>query len=146
MKKVYSLAVYSIISAVYFASCFSLPSISNEIYGQSSSSLSSSISLPSAVNDDNIVKQQADTFTDTKIPNQYIVVFKDNVKNPNYLINQLVKKIEKSTFKDLRILNIFQNSIKGSVVKINTQSELDKIKQDPNVKYVEQDQKIQSFA
>ena len=146
MKKVNSLAVYCIISVVYFASCFLLPSISSEIYGQSSSSLSSSISLPSAENDDNIVKQQVDTFNNPKIPNQYIVVFKDNVKNPNYLINQLVKKIEKSTFKDLDISNIFQNSIKASVIKINTQSELDKIKQDPNVKYVEQDQKIQSFA
>jgi len=91
-------------------------------------------------------KNQINTFDNSKIPNQYIVVFKDDVKNPNYLINQIVKRIETSTFKDLDILNIFQNSIKGSLIKINTQSELDKLRHDPNVKYVEQDQKIQSFV
>ena len=145
MKKVNSFVVNFIISAVYFASFFLLSSISSEIYAQSSST-TLSLSLPSAINDDNIIKQQVDTINNPKIPNQYIVVFKDDVQNPNYVINQLVKKIEKSTFRDLDILNIFQNSIKGSVIKINTQSELDKIKQDPNVMYVEQDQKIQSFA
>ena len=125
LKKVKNLVVYFIMSIIYFASLFSLPSISSDIYPQSSPS---------------------NAFNNPKILNQYIIVFKEDVKNPNYLINQLVKKIEKSTFRDLDILNIFQNSIKGSVIKINTQSELDKIKQDPNVMYVEQDQKIQSFA
>ncbi|HLN33702.1 MAG TPA: protease inhibitor I9 family protein [Nitrososphaeraceae archaeon] len=118
-------------SMFYFA-FFSVPSISSEIYAQSQS----------FSNDDNIQKNQINAFDIPKIPNQYIVVFKDDVKNPYYLINQIGKRIETSTFKDLDILNIFQNSIKGSLTKINTQSELDKLRHDPNVKYVEQDQKI----
>jgi len=137
LKKVKDLIVYFIISIVSVAAVFLLPSISSDTYAQSE---------PQSFSNDDIQKKQINTIDNQKIPNQYIVIFKENIKNPNYLINQLVKKIEKTTFKDLDILNVFEYSIKGSVIKINTQEELAKIKQDPNVKYVEQDQKIQSFA
>jgi hypothetical protein len=92
---------------VFFASFFSLSSISNEIYAQSQS-----------FSNYDIQKSQINTFDNQKIPNQYIVIFKDNIKNPNYLINQIVKKIETSTFKDLDILNIFKSINENEHFKI----------------------------
>ncbi|MDX1371548.1 MAG: hypothetical protein R3321_03720, partial [Nitrososphaeraceae archaeon] len=48
------------------------------------------------------------------IPNQYIVIFKDEVKNPTFSIDKIVSKIKANTLKDLQIRGVFNNVLKGS--------------------------------
>lgn len=86
-----------------------------------------------------------------KIKNQYIVVFKNSVKNVNTLTEQLTTNIQAnsllpSKMPDMKVLDIFDKSVKGAVFKINDIQNLLDIVNDPNVLYVEQDQKIYSFA
>lgn len=81
-----------------------------------------------------------------KIPNQYIVVLKDDLKNPHKLIKEMSKDIESTGLDNIKVLQKFKNTIDGFVVKVKTENDLFKLKQDPNVKYIEQDQKIYSFA
>ena len=85
-----------------------------------------------------------------KIPNQYIVVFKNSVKNVNNLVEQLSTKISlnslPSKIQELKVLTKFDKSIKGAVFKISDASTLLDIIHNPNVLYVEQDQKIHAFA
>ncbi len=82
-----------------------------------------------------------------KIPNQYIVVLKDDIKDAHKLIKQMSKELKSSGLdENIKILNQFKNTIDGFVVKVKSEKDLDKLKQDPNVRYIEQDQKIYSLA
>jgi subtilisin len=85
-----------------------------------------------------------------KIPNQYIVIFKNSVKNVNTLVEQLSTKIPlnsmPSKIQKLNVLSTFDKSIKGAVFKISDTFKLLDIIHNPNVLYVEQDQKIYGFA
>ncbi len=84
-----------------------------------------------------------------KIPNQYIVVFKNSVINVNSLTDQL-SKIQANSLSpnipNIKVLNTFEKSVKGAVFKISDIFNLLDIIHDPNVLYVEQDQKILPFA
>ncbi|MFB5601048.1 MAG: LamG-like jellyroll fold domain-containing protein, partial [Nitrososphaeraceae archaeon] len=97
----------------------------------------------SIFNNDKLVKINSNL--DNIIPNQYIVVFKDNVKDVTSLTSSIVKKIKERTFQDLQIRAIYENTIKGYVVKITSQNQLAQMLVDPNIKYIEPDQRVQSF-
>lgn len=95
--------------------------------------------------------QQVTSDQNNKIKNQYIVVYKNSVKNVNSLTEQLTTNIQAnsllpSKMPDMKVLDIFDKSVKGAVFKINDIQNLLGIINDPNVLYVEQDQKIYSFA
>jgi len=56
------------------------------------------------------------------------------------------KELEVSGLDKIKILNKLTHAINGFVVKVKSINDLEKLKQDPNVQYIEQDQKIQAFA
>ena len=76
---------------------------------------------------------------DEKIPNQYIVVLKDNAQDgPNEVANQARES-------GAEVLYVYQYALKGFAVRASAQA-LEHIKNNPNVDHVEQDQLVEIFA
>jgi subtilisin len=74
-----------------------------------------------------------------KIPNQYIVVLKDNADDsPNEVANEARER-------GAEVLYVYQYALEGFAVRANEQA-LEHIKDNPNVDYVEQDQVVEIFA
>lgn len=105
---------------------------------------------PTLSSDKLLLSSQSLTDQSNKIPNQYIVVFKNSIKNANNLAEQLSTKVPKnpmpSQSQNMKVLATFDKSIKGGVFKIFDAYSLLEIIHNPNVLYVEQDQKIHGFA
>ena len=103
-------------------------------------------------NTENILIQQEPSDQSNKIPNQYIVIFKNDILNVNSLVEKLLPEIPlKSQFlpsqiqDEMKVLDTFDKSIKGAVFKIKDVRNLLDVIHNPNVLYVEQDQKIHGF-
>jgi len=79
----------------------------------------------------------------TKIPNQYIVVLKDDS-----IVNVQSFQSFQSNIQNLggSIQNIYQNVLNGYSIMIPDEKVLEMIKQNPDVAYVEQDFAIKAFA
>lgn len=73
-----------------------------------------------------------------KIPDRYIVVLKEEVPSAAAVAEEMAKRHE------LEIGSKFENAIKGFSAIIPKQA-LDKVKADPRVKYVEEDQIVEAF-
>jgi subtilisin family serine protease len=108
-------------------------------------------------NNNEISTSVTDNYETTKIPNQYIVILRNNAatstpllptfSTPNTANNLhlIVDNIAKRT--GAQVLDVYQHTIKGFTMKTspNVQA-LDIIKNDPNVALVEQDQKVHLFS
>jgi hypothetical protein len=66
------------------------------------------------------------------VPNEYIVVLKDNTTDTPASI---AKEIQT---KDIMVLHIYEHAIKGFAIKVENQTELNNLKNDPRVAYIEQ--------
>lgn len=74
-----------------------------------------------------------------KIPNQYIVVLKDNADDsPNEVANEARER-------GAEVLYVYQYALEGFAIRASEQA-LEKIKNNPNVDHVEQDQVVEIFA
>ena len=110
-----------------------------------------SISQKQTINENNKILTQSIFDPNNKIPNQYIVVYKNNVKDVNSLTDQLSTKIQANSLlppniSPMKVIDTFDKSVKGAVVKISDVYNLLDIRNDPNVLYVEQDQKVFPFV
>ena len=110
-----------------------------------------SISQKQTINENNKILTQSIFDPNNKIPNQYIVVYKNNVKDVNNLTDQLSTKIQANSLlppniSPMKVIDTFDKSVKGAVVKISDVYNLLDIRNDPNVLYVEQDQKVFPFV
>lgn len=66
------------------------------------------------------------------VPNEYIVVLKDNTTDTPASI---AKEIQT---KDTMVLHIYEHAIKGFAIKVENQTELNNLKNDSRVAYIEQ--------
>ena len=66
------------------------------------------------------------------VPNEYIVVLKDNTTDTPASI---AKEIQT---KDIMVLHIYEHAIKGFAIKVENQTELNNLKNDSRVAYIEQ--------
>ena len=66
------------------------------------------------------------------VPNEYIVVLKDNTTDTPASI---AKEIQT---KDIIVLHIYEHAIKGFAIKVENQTELNNLKNDSRVAYIEQ--------
>ena len=66
------------------------------------------------------------------IPNEYIVVLKDNTTDTPASI---AKEIQT---KDIMVLHIYEHAIKGFAIKVENHTELNNLKNDSRVAYIEQ--------
>ena len=66
------------------------------------------------------------------VPNEYIIVLKDNTTDTPASI---AKEIQT---KDTRVLHIYEHAIKGFAIKVENQTELDNLKNDSRVAYIEE--------
>lgn len=73
------------------------------------------------------------------VPGQYIIVFKDGVKDPKGLATQLTKD------HGAQLLFAYENAIKGFAAKI-PEVALNGLKKNPNIEYIEEDQTVQATA
>ena len=102
---------------------------------------------------DKILLQQEPLDQSNKIPNQYIVIFKNDILNVNSLVEKLLPEIPLKSQSlpsqnqdEMKVLDTFDKSIKGAVFKIKDVRNLLDVIHNPNVLYVEQDQKIHGFV
>jgi subtilisin len=78
--------------------------------------------------------------TDGKIPDQYIVVLKDDSE-------QSPKNVaDEARNKGASILHVYEHAIKGFAMKVPNDTVLEKVRNDDRVDYVEQDQIVTLFA
>ena len=75
-----------------------------------------------------------------KIPNQYIVVLKQNVHDSPEAAALHAKN------QGAQILHIYEHAIRGFAIKIPNEKVLEAIKRNPNVDFVEQDMTVQAFS
>jgi subtilisin len=75
-----------------------------------------------------------------KIPNQYIVVLKQNVHDSPEAAALHAKN------QGAQILHIYEHAIRGFAIKISNEKVLEAIKRNPNVDFVEQDMTVQAFS
>jgi aqualysin 1 len=75
-----------------------------------------------------------------KIPDRYIVVFKEGVQNPTAVAN------EHARANGLQLRFVYTSAIKGYAAVIPNDRALQKVKNDPRVDYVEQDQVVRAVA
>ncbi|HZE77007.1 MAG TPA: protease inhibitor I9 family protein [Nitrososphaeraceae archaeon] len=77
------------------------------------------------------INNVTDTKNDT-VPNEYIVVLKDNTTDtPASIAKELQTK-------GTTVLHIYEHAIKGFAIKIGNQTELNNLKNDSRVAYIEQ--------
>ena len=76
--------------------------------------------------------------TGEKVPNQYIVILKED-SSPEIVANE-------ARGKGVEVLHVYEHAIKGFATRVPNAQVLDDIKNDPRVDYVEQDQVVQAFA
>jgi subtilisin len=78
--------------------------------------------------------------TDGKIPDQYIVILKDDSE-------QSPKNVaDEARNKGASILHVYEHAIKGFAMKVPNDTVLEKVKNDDRVAYVELDQVVTAFA
>src|SRR3989344_7735961 len=70
------------------------------------------------------------------VPDQYIVVFKDTIADPDGTVDEIERKHGVSR------IHTYRNSIKGFSVAISDATKLDMIKKDPRVAFVSEDRVI----
>jgi subtilisin family serine protease len=146
--------------AIFIASLISFSSIFENLYAQSTTATNRPdfreiIDPISPVSQEKIsvneAKSQTETIQSKKIPNQYIVIFKNTVKDVGSLTEKLSTEIQANSLtpddvSSIKVLDTFEKSMKGAVVKTSDVYSLLDIVHDPNVLYVEQDQKVFAFA
>ena len=75
-----------------------------------------------------------------EIPNQYIVVLKNNFPNiPSETASE-------AKLSGASVLNVYDGVLKGFSIKVPNERVLEAIQRNPNVAYVEQDMQVQAFA
>jgi subtilisin family serine protease len=108
----------------------------------------SSVSKKEILADKITINEETDQ--SNKIPNQYIVIFQKDIKNVDSLTDQLSTEIQANSLTPdipaIKVLDTFEKSVKGAVFKVSDVYSLLDIIHDPNVLYIEQDQKVFSFA
>ena len=79
------------------------------------------------------------------IPNQYIIYLKDNKQGSN-TIDPL--EFFNSELKDTgtELLHVYDNVAKGFAIKVPNEKVLEKLKDNPSVKYVGQDKRTEAFT
>ena len=87
----------------------------------------------------------ADPNTDTgkEIPNQYIVVLKDDDSGLSDFISTISDKLE---FQGVELLQVYEKVLNGIAVKVPNESVIEAIERLPMVDYVENDVMTQAFA
>lgn len=76
--------------------------------------------------------------TGEKIPNQYIVILKDD-SSPEIVANE-------ARGNGAEVLHVYDKAVKGFATRVPNAQVLDDIKNDPRVAYIEQDQVVRAFA
>ena len=76
--------------------------------------------------------------TGEKVPNQYIVILKED-SSPEIVANE-------ARGKGAEVLHVYDNAVKGFAARVSNALALDDIKNDPRVAYIEQDQVVTAFA
>ena len=75
-----------------------------------------------------------------EIPNQYIVVLKNNFPTtPSETASE-------ARLSGAAVLNVYDRVLKGFSIKVPNEKVLEAIQRNPNVAYVEQDMQVQAFA
>ena len=104
--------------------------------------------------DDQIQSSEASVFRSEPIPGQYIVVLKDNgprakATSANYqqLLNDVKVKagqlVSKNGIPANKVIRSYAASIIGFVISGVTEDEIQKLRKDPAIDYIEQDQTVQ---
>src|SRR5919201_5265854 len=100
-------------------------------------SLTGTIPLVNAADND-----RANGLINEKIPNQYIILLNDSVDET--IVNASAKDAKTH---GADVLNIYSHAVKGFVIKVPNDQVLGNIvKNNPQIAFFEQDQKVQAFS
>jgi len=77
------------------------------------------------------------------IPNQYIVVMKDDDSGISEFLSSITEKVE---FQGVELLQVYENVLNGLAIKVPNEQVIEAIKRLPMVEYVENDVMAQAFA
>lgn len=80
---------------------------------------------------------------DNTIPNQFIVVMKDDDSGTSEFLSTITEKVE---FQGVELLQVYENVLNGLAIKVPNEQVIEAIKRLPMVDYVENDVMAQAFA